>query len=52
MVLSPPLELDVETAMEFIDSDELVEVTPDAVRVRKKILSCNRRPKRTALLAG
>ncbi|MCG8554247.1 MAG: translational GTPase TypA [Proteobacteria bacterium] len=52
VVLSPPLELDVETAMEFIDSDELVEVTPDAVRVRKKILSCNRRPKRTALLAG
>jgi GTP-binding protein len=38
--------LTIETAMEWIDSDELVEVTPDAVRVRKKILQCNLRPKR------
>ena len=27
-------------------TDELVEITPDAVRVRKKMLACNRRPKR------
>jgi GTP-binding protein len=32
--------------MEWIDSDELVEVTPEAVRVRKKVLSCNRRERR------
>jgi predicted membrane GTPase involved in stress response len=32
--------------MEWIDQDELVEVTPSSVRVRKKILQCNLRPKR------
>ena len=32
--------------MEWIDSDELVEITPDAIRARKKILECSRRPKR------
>ena len=32
--------------MEWIDADELVEVTPDAVRVRKKVLPCNRRERR------
>ena len=32
----------------WIDQDELVEVTPDAVRLRKAILQCNRRPKREA----
>ena len=39
-------QLNIETAMEWIDADELVEVTPDAVRVRKQILQCSRRPKR------
>jgi GTP-binding protein len=38
--------LTIETAMEWIDADELVEVTPDAVRVRKQILQCTRRPRR------
>jgi GTP-binding protein len=33
--------------MEWIDADELVEVTPDAVRVRKQILSINKRPRRS-----
>jgi GTP-binding protein len=46
VILSPPHLLNIETALEFIDRDELVEVTPDAVRVRKKILDCNRRPRR------
>ncbi len=36
----------IDTALEFIDRDELVEVTPDAVRLRKKVLDCNRRPRR------
>ena len=31
---------------EFIDRDELVEVTPDAVRVRKRVLAYNQRPRR------
>ena len=47
MALAPPRILTIETAMEWIDADELVEVTPDAVRVRKGILEINRRPRRT-----
>jgi GTP-binding protein len=47
IILIPPRQLTIETAMEWIDSDELVEITPDAIRIRKKILECNRRPKRT-----
>jgi GTP-binding protein len=46
MVLAPPHVLTIDTALEFIDRDELVEVTPDAVRLRKRILDCNRRPRR------
>jgi GTP-binding protein len=48
IILVPPRPLTIETAMEWIDGDELVEITPDALRIRKKILECNRRPKRTA----
>ena len=46
VILSPPRALTIETALEWIDRDELVEVTPDAIRVRKKVLDCNRRPRR------
>ena len=46
VMLASPRILTIETAMEWIDSDELVEVTPDAVRVRKKVLECNRRERR------
>jgi GTP-binding protein len=45
-ILAAPTILTIETAMEWIDADELVEVTPDAVRVRKRILGCNLRPRR------
>jgi GTP-binding protein len=37
--LSPPEELSLERAIEFIDDDELVEVTPKSIRLRKRILS-------------
>jgi GTP-binding protein len=47
VLLAPPRILNIETAMEWIDADELVEVTPDAVRVRKGILEINKRPRRT-----
>jgi len=47
ILLVPPRALTIETAMEWIDGDELVEITPDAIRLRKKILECSRRPKRT-----
>jgi GTP-binding protein len=46
-MLAPPRALTIETAMEWIDADELVEVTPEAVRVRKGILDITRRPRRT-----
>jgi GTP-binding protein len=46
VALATPRTLTIETAMEWIDADELVEVTPDAIRVRKRILPCNVRPRR------
>lgn len=46
VLLASPRLLTIETAMEWIDNDELVEVTPEAVRVRKKVLACNRRERR------
>ena len=39
VMLAPPRVLTIETAMEWIDADELVEVTPEAIRVRKQILA-------------
>jgi GTP-binding protein len=47
VMLAPPRVLTIETAMEWIDADELVEVTPDAVRVRKQMLKVNLRPRRS-----
>jgi GTP-binding protein len=38
ILLSPPVRLTLEYALEFIDDDELVEVTPKSIRVRKKLL--------------
>jgi GTP-binding protein len=46
-MLAPPRMLTIETAMEWIDADELVEVTPEGVRVRKGILATNLRPRRS-----
>ncbi|REL31063.1 translational GTPase TypA [Thalassotalea euphylliae] len=37
-VLTPPIEMTLEQALEFIDDDELVEVTPENIRIRKKWL--------------
>jgi GTP-binding protein len=48
VILTPHRELTIENALDWIDQDEIVEVTPDAVRIRKAILQCNRRPKREA----
>jgi GTP-binding protein len=47
VLLASPRLLTIETAMEWIDGDELVEVTPDAVRVRKKVLATNLRERRS-----
>ena len=45
-ILSTPKELTIESALEWIDQDELVEITPDAIRVRKRVLQTNIRPRR------
>jgi GTP-binding protein len=46
MRLVPPKELSLEQALEFIGDDELVEVTPETIRLRKRVLAANQRPKR------
>jgi GTP-binding protein len=43
--LIPPRLMSLEQAIEFIKEDELVEVTPRSVRLRKKVLEANKRPK-------
>ena len=50
--LVPHKALNLEQAIEFISDDEFVEVTPKTLRLRKKILHANRRPKRGAQLVG
>ncbi len=48
VVLSPPRRLTIDSALEFIDEDELLEITPDALRIRKRVLEANRRSKRAS----
>ena len=43
VALTPPIVLDLEQALEFIDDDELVEVTPNNIRIRKRLLTENQR---------
>jgi len=43
--LEPPRELTLEGALEYIEEDELIEVTPQAIRLRKRFLSANDRKK-------
>src|SRR5262249_25559193 len=43
--LTPPRKLGLEQAIEFINDDELVEITPSSIRLRKKILAANMRPR-------
>ena len=43
IVLTPPIRFTLEQAIEFLDSDELVEVTPLHIRIRKKYLKENER---------
>jgi GTP-binding protein len=46
--LTPHRVLNLEQALEFINDDELVEVTPSAIRLRKRVLAANQRPRRRA----
>lgn len=43
IILSPPRRLSLEQALEWIRDDEMVEVTPDAIRLRKLVLAANKR---------
>jgi GTP-binding protein len=45
--LVPVREMTLEQAIEYIAEDELVEVTPKSIRMRKKVLASNQRPKKT-----
>jgi GTP-binding protein len=46
--LVPPRTMNLEQTMEFIREDELVEVAPQSIRLRKKVLQANMRPKARA----
>jgi GTP-binding protein len=50
--LEPPRKLTLELALEFIEEDELIEVTPDAIRLRKRELDINKRRKAAKTGAG
>lgn len=43
IILTPPLQMSLERAIEFIEDDELVEITPTNMRLRKKLLTANDR---------
>ncbi|MDX1608538.1 MAG: translational GTPase TypA [Halofilum sp. (in: g-proteobacteria)] len=51
IVLTPPVRLDLEQALEFINDDELVEITPKSIRVRKRWLKEHER-KRASRASG
>jgi GTP-binding protein len=50
--LETPRELTLELALEFINDDELIEVTPDAIRLRKRLLDPNTRKKAMRVTAA
>ena len=43
--LVPPINMSLEQCLEFIEDDELVEITPTSIRLRKKILNTEQRAK-------
>ena len=43
IMLTPPIRHSLEAAIEFIEDDELVEITPENIRIRKKLLTENER---------
>ena len=45
LILTPPLIFGIEEAMEFIQGDELIEITPKNIRLRKRILNTELRMK-------
>ncbi len=51
IILTPPIRMSLEQALEFIDDDELVEVTPESIRLRKKLLKESERRRDARLRA-
>ena len=51
IILTPPIRFSLEQALEFIDDDELVEITPASIRLRKKLLTENERKRDARLRA-
>lgn len=45
LTLTPPSRLSLEQCLEFVDDDELIEITPENIRLRKKILNTEQRRK-------
>jgi GTP-binding protein len=45
VLLEPPRRVSLEAALEYIEDDELIEITPDAVRLRKRVRNSNERKK-------
>ncbi len=52
MLLTPPIVLTLESAIEFIADDELVEITPKSIRVRKRHLQEHQRKRAARADAG
>jgi GTP-binding protein len=52
IILTPPIKFSLEQALEFIDDDELVEVTPQSIRLRKKLLTENERKRFSRQMAA
>ncbi|MGF1620819.1 MAG: translational GTPase TypA [Rhodomicrobiaceae bacterium] len=52
VLLTPPMKLTLEKALAYIEDDELVEVTPKSIRLRKRILEPNERKKAEKLAVG
>ena len=46
--LTPPLQMSLEQAIDFVNRDELVEVTPENIRLRKKLLTHTQRSRKTS----
>ena len=45
IILKPPRKMTLEQALEYIEEDELVEATPQSIRLRKELLTENERKK-------
>jgi GTP-binding protein len=45
VLLEPARRVSLEVALEYIEEDELIEITPDAIRLRKRVLNSNDRKK-------